>query len=155
MTERVYLHVGCPKSGTTYLQRVLRHNEEELRRQGVLVAGRTHVELVHAGFVVRDDNRLKQLPDRASRAWDRIVEQVRDFDGSSALPGGWTGKARQRTAMAPTSAAVRHATRAPSDRPPTTSGSSPSGLSPREETTSSQAASSCLAGAGDLRPATR
>jgi hypothetical protein len=85
MTERVVLHVGCPKSGTTYLQRVLRHNHGSLREQGVLVAGRTHVELVHAGFVVRDDNRLKNLPDRAAGAWDRIVTQVREFDGHTAV----------------------------------------------------------------------
>ena len=30
MTDRVYVHVGSPKSGTTYLQRVLRHNQREL-----------------------------------------------------------------------------------------------------------------------------
>lgn len=85
MTERVYLHVGCPKSGTTYVQRILRHNQESLAAQGVLVAGRTHGELVHAGFVVRDDNRLQDLPDRAAGAWDRIVRQVREFEGHSAV----------------------------------------------------------------------
>ena len=62
MTERVFLHVGSPKSGTTYLQRVLRHNQDRLADQGVLVAGRTHGELVHAGFVVREDPRLANLP---------------------------------------------------------------------------------------------
>lgn len=85
MTERVYLHVGSPKSGTTYLQRVLRHNQETLARQGVLVAGRTHGDLVHAGFVVRDDPRLARLPERASRAWDRLVDEVRGFRGHTAI----------------------------------------------------------------------
>lgn len=85
MTRRVYLHVGSPKSGTTYLQRVLRHNQQVLADQGVLVAGRTHGELVHAGFVVREDSRLDGLPARAAGAWDRIVRQVREFDGDSAI----------------------------------------------------------------------
>lgn len=85
MTERVYLHVGSPKSGTTYLQRILRHNQAALAQQGVLVAGRTHVELVHAGFVIREDPRLDHLPDRAARSWDRIVEQVRGFRGHAAI----------------------------------------------------------------------
>ena len=85
MTERVYLHVGSPKSGTTYLQRVLRHNQEGLARQGVLVAGRTHGDLVHAGFVVREDPRLARLPERASRAWDRLVDEVRGFRGHTAI----------------------------------------------------------------------
>ncbi|HEX6148595.1 DUF6752 domain-containing protein [Nocardioides sp.] len=85
MTQRVYLHVGSPKSGTTYLQRVLRHNQQRLADQGVLVAGRTHGDLVHAGFVVREDRRLAKLPERASRAWDRLVEEVRAFPGHSAI----------------------------------------------------------------------
>jgi len=85
VTRRVYLHVGCPKSGTTYLQRVLRHNQGALARQGVLVAGRTHTELVHAGFVVRQDNRLKALPPRAAGAWDRVVDQIRAFRGETAI----------------------------------------------------------------------
>jgi len=85
MTERVYLHVGSPKSGTTYLQRLLRHNQASLADQGVLVAGRTHAELVHAGFVVREDSRLEKLPTRAAGAWDRVVEQVREFPGHTAI----------------------------------------------------------------------
>ncbi|MEJ7794685.1 MAG: DUF6752 domain-containing protein [Nocardioides sp.] len=85
MTERVYLHVGSPKSGTTYLQRLLRHNQAALADQEVLVAGKTHVELIHAGFVVREDIRLEKLPARAAGAWDRIVEQVRGFRGHTAI----------------------------------------------------------------------
>ena len=85
MTDRVYLHVGSPKSGTTYLQRVLRHNQQTLADQDVLVAGRTHGDLVHAGFVVRDDRRLQKLPERASRAWDRLVQEVESFPGHAAI----------------------------------------------------------------------
>ncbi len=85
MTDRVYLHVGAPKSGTTYLQRVLRHNEAALADQGVLVAGRTHAELVHAGFVIRQDRRLAALPPRAARAWTRIVADVAAHRGHTAV----------------------------------------------------------------------
>ena len=56
--------------------------------------------------------------------------------------GGRSGKARQRTPIAPVSAAVRQATRAPDERPPATSGS-PRSCAPRRcSTTASQAASS-------------
>ena len=85
MTERVYLHVGAPKSGTTYLQSVLRNNAERLADAGVLVAGTTHLELVHAGMAVRQDPRLQKLPPRAGQAWARVVEQVRAWDGASAI----------------------------------------------------------------------
>ena len=41
MTERVYLHVGEPKCGTTFLQNVLWSARSELSRQGVLLPGAT------------------------------------------------------------------------------------------------------------------
>ena len=40
VTQRVYLHVGAPKSGTTYIQGVLEHNRARLADAGVLVVGR-------------------------------------------------------------------------------------------------------------------
>jgi hypothetical protein len=33
---RVFLHIGAPKTGTTYLQDVLWSNKAELSRRGVL-----------------------------------------------------------------------------------------------------------------------
>ncbi|WP_246456028.1 DUF6752 domain-containing protein [Nocardioides mesophilus] len=85
MTERVYLHVGAPKSGTTYLQRVLEANRDTLTAAGVLVAGETHLQLVHAGMVVREDPRLDDLPPRARQSWARLVEQVRGWHGPVAV----------------------------------------------------------------------
>ena len=85
MTERVLFHVGSPKSGTTYLQRVLRDNRALLADHGVLVAGETHRELVHAAMAVRDDPRLGRLPERAQRSWERLVAEIRAFEGSLAV----------------------------------------------------------------------
>jgi len=81
----VYLHVGSPKSGTTYLQSVLRNNRELLGRAGVLVAGERHADLVHAGLVVREDPRLENLGQRARTSWSRIVEEVRAWPGHTAI----------------------------------------------------------------------
>lgn len=85
MTERVYLHVGAPKSGTTYLQGVLAANREQLAARGVLVVGRRRVDLVHAGMVVREDPRLDGLPARAAEAWDRLVAEITAWSGPSAV----------------------------------------------------------------------
>lgn len=85
MTERVYLHVGAPKSGTTYLQAVLEQNRERLATAGVLVVGEDHLDRVHAAMVVREDRRLEDLPERASTAWARLVRQVRDWQGPTAI----------------------------------------------------------------------
>ncbi len=85
MTSRVVLHVGTPKSGTTYLQRVLRANKAALAEQGVLVAGTSHGEIVRAGLVLREDKRVKDLPPGAAESWDRVVAQVHDFPGETAI----------------------------------------------------------------------
>lgn len=85
MTDRIYLHVGAPKSGTTYLQRVLEANRGPLADAGVLVVGETHLDRVHAAMVVREDPRLDSLPARASSAWDRLVAEVRGWRGPLAV----------------------------------------------------------------------
>lgn len=84
MTTRVCLHVGSPKSGTTYLQQVMEHNRSALADAGVLVAGR-HVERVHAAMAVREDPRLERLRPRQQQSWPRLVEQVRAWKGDTAV----------------------------------------------------------------------
>ncbi len=101
MTERVYLHVGAPKSGTTYLQQVLELNRSELAQAGVLVVGSSQVERIHASMVVREDKRLEKLPPRAHQAWARLVEQIRAWEGPVAVlsyelfAGATTGQAER------------------------------------------------------------
>ena len=84
MTEVVYLHVGGPKSGTTFIQQVLEHNAGALAKAGVLVVG-PRLELIHAAMAVRGDDRLDDLPAAARDAWDRVTEQVREWQGTSAV----------------------------------------------------------------------
>jgi hypothetical protein len=85
VTERVYLHVGTPKSGTTYLQRVLDQNRERLAAAGVLVVGERHVDRVHAALVLREDPRVSTLSARQAQSWQRLVAQIRAWDGPSAV----------------------------------------------------------------------
>lgn len=84
MTKVVHLHVGGPKTGTTFIQQVLEHNADALGRAGVLVAG-PRLDLIHAAMVVRGDERLASLPDEAGGAWQRVVDQVRDWSGHCAV----------------------------------------------------------------------
>jgi len=85
MTERVYMHVGAPKSGTTYLQKVLDTNRQTLADAGVLVVGESRVDLVHAGMAVREDPRLDTLPETARQAWSRLVAEIRAWPGHTAV----------------------------------------------------------------------
>lgn len=85
MTERLYFHVGAPKSGTTYLQAILEGNRAELAHQGVLLVGKRHIDRVHAAMVIREDSRLADLPAAAGQAWERLVAEIRDWEGPSAI----------------------------------------------------------------------
>lgn len=85
MTNRLYLHVASPKAGSSYVQAVMRRNQDRLAEAGVLVVGESWLELVHAGFVVREDPRLQGLGPRAHEAFQRCVEQVRSWPGESAV----------------------------------------------------------------------
>jgi len=85
MTKTVYLHVGAPKSGTTYVQRVLEANRSVLADAGVLVVGDTHLDRIHAAMVVRQDPRLSNLGDQAKSAWQRLAKQVRSWKGDTAI----------------------------------------------------------------------
>jgi hypothetical protein len=85
MTERLYLHVGAPKSGTTYLQRVLDANRAALADAGVLLVGERHLDRIHAAMAVRGDPRLAELPESARSAWTRLVRQISSWKGPSAV----------------------------------------------------------------------
>ena len=85
MTERVYLHVGAPKSGTTYLQHVLDANRATLEAAGTLLVGERHLDRIHAAMAVREDPRLAELPQSARSAWTRLVRQIGSWEGPAAV----------------------------------------------------------------------
>ena len=81
----VYLHIGTPKSGTTYLQRLLGRNRKRLAAQGVLWPGRTWVDQVHA---VRDLANIHPFDHRSADvagAWQRLVDEIHSWQGHSAV----------------------------------------------------------------------
>jgi hypothetical protein len=85
MTRRVYLHVGAPKSGTTYLQGVLEANRHLLADAGVLLVGDRHLDRIRAAMQVREDRRLAELPESARSSWTTLVRQIGEWRGESAV----------------------------------------------------------------------
>ncbi len=84
--ERVYLHIGLHKTGTTYLQNVLRANREGMRAQQVEFTGGPG-EPVQA-FAVWDlqGRRPRGAADRRiAGSWDALVEAVNACGLPSAL----------------------------------------------------------------------
>ena len=80
----VVLHVGTPKTGTSYAQDVLFRNRRQLRRHGIEYPA----DRFDAQFLAALD--LMQLPwggleREAVGAWDRLVEQVRASSGTAII----------------------------------------------------------------------
>ncbi len=74
MAARVFLHIGLPKTGTTYLQQILWKNHDELQQQGVLLPGFGPRQHLWASAVVRGENNLHRRHADAPLAWGVLTE---------------------------------------------------------------------------------
>jgi hypothetical protein len=84
VSARVLLHVGAPKTGTSFVQDTLFTHRDTLREQGILYAADRH----DAHFLAALD--LMELPwggleREAGGAWDRLAEQVRAWPGTAII----------------------------------------------------------------------
>lgn len=79
----VYLHVGTPKSGTTYLQSRFMRNHERAAARGLLWPGPRwgrHVEAARELVHLREGQRPA-----ADGPWSRLVQEIQAWDGHAAL----------------------------------------------------------------------
>ncbi len=84
MTRRVILHVGTPKTGTSYLQDVLFRNRERLAGHGIhYVADRFDAQFLAALDLMRLP--WGGLETEAVGAWDALAEEVRRRDGTAVI----------------------------------------------------------------------
>lgn len=79
MAQRVVVHIGLMKSGTTFLQGRLNANREQLAEQGVLFPGPSWRRHVNA---VAD---LMEAKDRQPGAWASLVDEVDDHPGTAVI----------------------------------------------------------------------
>ncbi|MBM7508120.1 hypothetical protein JOE61_001934 [Nocardioides salarius] len=84
MSQRVLLHVGTPKTGTSHLQDVLFRNRERLLEAGVLYPA----DRFDAHFLAALD--LMRLPwggleTEAIGAWDELAAKVRAHEGTAII----------------------------------------------------------------------
>lgn len=79
----VYLHIGTPKSGTTYLQSRFMRNHERAAAQGLLWPGPRWGRHVEAA---RELVRLRKGQQPAPGGpWSTLVEEIKAWDGDAAL----------------------------------------------------------------------
>lgn len=77
MARRVLLHIGTPKSGTTYLQSLWWHNRDAMAAQGLLLPGGSAGVQFQASAVVRNNaGVLGTMSEQQLGAWDRVVSDV-------------------------------------------------------------------------------
>ena len=76
MAERVFLHIGLPKTGTTFLQTTMWHNRAQLEAQGFLYPGAKRMDHYHAS----QDVRGQRTP--PTGAWEQLRSEL-----AKVLPG--------------------------------------------------------------------
>jgi hypothetical protein len=82
----VFIHVGIAKTGTTYLQRILFANREQLKAAGLLYPGKRSGDHYIASVDLRKlDNTEKFEHLRYNGMWDRLAEEVRGFEGNAVI----------------------------------------------------------------------
>ncbi len=92
MAERVVLHVGTMKSGTSYLQALLFAEKPRLADAGVLVPGEAWTDQARA---VRQA--LAPRSEMPRGRWQALVEEVRATPGSAAISMEYLGPAHPDT----------------------------------------------------------
>ena len=74
--RRVFLHIGLPKTGTTYLQQVVWTNRDKLRADGLFLPGFGHREHLWAALDLQERPRLERRHKKAPGAWQRLVAEA-------------------------------------------------------------------------------
>lgn len=83
--RRVYVHIGLPKTGTTYLQTLVWRNRDAVQAAGVRVPGRERRDHLLASMIVRDDPHVGRRGPGADRAWDVVRADIADHDGTALI----------------------------------------------------------------------
>jgi hypothetical protein len=85
MAKRVFLHVGTPKSGTTYLQAVLWQNVDPLMRDGLLLPARFSVHYAAAKGVTTRPGLKRELDVDVEQAWGRLARQSKRWEHDALI----------------------------------------------------------------------
>ncbi len=100
MAEKVFLHIGAPKTGTTFLQQLMAANQEKLAAGGFLYAAGAHgSDRIWATEVLRGRNLSKHPKPQAAQGWERIRAQVGAWNGAAIFSHEFLGACSRRQAQ--------------------------------------------------------
>ena len=84
--NRVVLHVGTPKSGTTFLQKVLWDNRDILKAQGCGLAGNRQRDMFLAAIELRGSYEFWGYPpEELAGRWSAVCRQAREHTGTTVM----------------------------------------------------------------------
>src|SRR5215207_7032010 len=85
MAAKVFLHIGLPKTGTTYLQTVMWADRERMRSQGVLLPGRERRDHLWSTRIIREDPNLHTYEERVRESWGALKAEIAGCDGTALI----------------------------------------------------------------------
>lgn len=85
MARRVFLHIGLPKTATSYLQTILWSSREQLRSEGLLLPGTERRDHLWASRVVRGADGIANRPERERTSWERLCAELAAWDGDGLV----------------------------------------------------------------------
>lgn len=84
--QRVVLHVGLPKTGTTYLQALLAGNRDRLRQAGVLYPFIRPGAMFHGAVEVRGSHaKFGLAASDVAGTWRALCDRARSFPGTTVI----------------------------------------------------------------------
>jgi peptidoglycan/LPS O-acetylase OafA/YrhL len=84
-TQRVYLHIGLAKTGTTHLQQRLWVNREAMAGAGLLYPGATAEDHFRAACLAQPQRYPHWIDSRVQDVWQRLIDQIREWPATSVL----------------------------------------------------------------------
>jgi len=85
MASTVFLHIGLPKTGTTYLQTVMWADRERMRSQGVLLPGRERRDHLWTTRIIRQDPHLDTYEERVRESWGVLRAEIAGWHGTALI----------------------------------------------------------------------
>jgi hypothetical protein len=83
--QRVYVHIGLPKTGTSYLQSLVWSHRDAIEATGLLVPGRERRDHLLASMIIREDPNVSRRGAGADQAWDVLRSAIAAHPGRSLI----------------------------------------------------------------------
>ena len=85
MVDRVFVHIGLPKTATSYLQTIVWSNRDRLRERGIVVPGAERRDHLWSSRTVREQPSHRRASEYQQQAWSRVREELASSTGTGLI----------------------------------------------------------------------